>query len=294
MTCTPPTEELDGGPPLGYQAMPSPASSATLDEVVLRLASHPDVDAAALGGSSRESQMTPESDIDLLIVVDEKLANLRTGVTWIEGRMGDLLFVTRSEVDAIASTEPMSGVDAWVGRVARFLAHGRILVDPGGRLAKAQKAARQLPEMASGPTRGDAYRAWHKINYDRQHNRRMLTSDDSDYATALDLRLLYGLDDVFTGYFAIRYVRWEGEKAAIRYLRERDPAFLELFNRCLAEQDRGMKFSLYEQLCQEATTPAGGLWPEEPTSAHLREPKSATPETHAAATAFVQSLVRGD
>ena len=122
----------------------------------------------------------------------------------------------------------------------------------------------------------------------------MLTSDDSDYATALDLRLLYGLDDVFTGYFAIRYVRWEGEKAAIRYLRERDPAFLKLFKRCLAEQDRDAKFALYEQLCQEATTPAGGLWPEEPTSAHLREPESATPETHAAGTTFVQSLVRGD
>ena len=294
MTSTPSNEALDGGAPLGYQAMPSPASSATLDEVVLRLASHPDVEGAALVGSGADSLMTAASDIDLLIVVEEKWAILRTGVTWIEGRMGDLLFVTRNEVDAIACTEPLSGADAWVGRVARFLACGRILVDSDGRLAKAQKAARQLPEMASGPTRGDAYRAWHKINYDRQHNRRMLTSDDADYATALDLRLLYGLDDVFTGYFAIRYVRWEGQKAAIRYLRERDPAFLELFKRCLAEQDWDAKFALYEQLCQEATTPAGGLWPEEPTGAHLREPESATPETHAASTTFVQSLVRGD
>ena len=78
---------------------------------------------------------------------------------------------------------------------------------------RAQVSARRWTDAAFRPTRGDAYRAWHKINYDRQHNGRMLASDDPDYATALDVRLLYGLDDVFTGYFAIRNLRWEGEKS---------------------------------------------------------------------------------
>lgn len=122
----------------------------------------------------------------------------------------------------------------------------------------------------------------------------MLATDDPDYVTALDVRLLYGLGDVLTGYFAIRSQRWEGEKAAIRRLREHDPAFLVLFKRCLAEQDRHAKFALYEQLCREATASDGGLWAREPTSAHLRDPGKETPEAHAAATAFIQSLVRGD
>ena len=277
-----------------YRAQASPASSTTLDELVQRLATHRDVAGAAIGGSAKASPLADASDIDLLIVVGEEWSNLRVGVTWIDGRLGDLLFATTGEIDAIASADPPVAPDTWVGRVASFVADARIVIDYGRRLATARRAARQLPETALASRGSDAYRAWHKINYDRQHNRRMLASDDSDYATALDLRLLYGLDDVFTGYFAIRCLRWEGEKAAIRYLRERDPAFLKLFKRCLAEQDRDAKFALYEQLCQEATTLAGGLWPEEPTSAHLRESKSATPETHAAATAFVQSLVRGD
>ena len=274
--------------------MPSPASTATLDDVVLRLGSHPDVEGAALGGSGQNSHLTGASDIDLLIVVVEKWSTLRVGVTWIEGRMGDLLFATTSEVESIADAEPALSAPGWVGRVAAFLAGARILVDQGGRLVRAQGAARQWPDAAFAPTRSDAYRAWHKINYDREHNRRMLTSDDPDYETALDVRLLYGLDDVLTGYFAIRRLRWEGEKAAVRYLRERDPAFLALFRRCIAEQDQAAKFALYDQLCQKATAPVGGVWRDEPTCAHLRDSESVTPETHAEATAFVQSLVSWD
>lgn len=294
MTESPPnTTYEDAGRP-SYRAVPSPASGATLDDVVRRLGSHPDVEGVALGGSGQDSLLTGASDIDLLIVVVEKWSNLRVGVTWIEGRMGDLLFATTSEVESIADAEPAQSADGWVRRVAAFLASARVLVDPGGRLVRAQRAAQQWREESPGPFGGDAYRAWHKINYDRQHSRRMLASDDPDYVTALELRLLYGLADVFTGYFAIRSLRWEGEKAAVRFLREYDPGFLECFGRCIVERDQSAKFALYDQLCKKAIAPVGGVWRHEPTSAHLRDPESATPEAHAAATAFVQSLVGGN
>ena len=294
MTTTPSNTTHEDARRPRYRAVPSPASGATLNDVVRRLESHPDVEGAALGGSGQDSKLTGPSDIDLLIVVVDKWSNLRVGVTWIEGRMGDLLFATTSEVEAIADADPALGADGWVRRVAAFLAGARILVDPGGSLARARKAAQLWSEEALGPIRGDAYRAWHKINYDRQHSRRMLASEDPDYATALDVRLLYGLDEVLTGYFAIRSRRWEGEKAAIRFLGEHDPAFLELFRQCLAEKDRHARFALYEHLCQEATAPAGGLWASEPTSAHLRDSGTATPEAHDAATRFIRSLVRGN
>ena len=98
--------------------MPSPASDATLDDVVRRLGSHPDVEGVALGGSGQHSLLTGSSDIDLLIVVVEKWSNLRVGVTWIEGRMGDLLFATTSEIEAIPDADPALGATGWVGRVA--------------------------------------------------------------------------------------------------------------------------------------------------------------------------------
>ena len=287
-------ERAHGGrpPPPVYRAAPSPASDATLDDVARRLAAHPAVHGAALLGSGQRSALNSASDIDLLIVVDEDRATLRGAVTQIDGRMGDVIFATTREIAEIAEiADAASARDAgaWVGMIASHLESARILLDRNGDLARAQIQARRS-SVASEAEPGAAYRAWNKINYDRQHNRRMLTSDDPAYAAALDSRMLYGLDDAFTGYFATRGMRWRGEKAAVSHLREHDPAFLTLFQQALAEQDRSEKFALYEQLCQRATAPAGGLWPDEPTSAHLRDPAAASPEAHTEATAFIASL----
>ena len=176
-----------------YRAQASPASGTTLDEVVQQLATQRDVAGAAIGGSAKDTPLTDASDIDLLIVVGEEWSNLRVGVTWIDGRLGDLLFATTGEIDTIAGADPPVPPDTWVGRIASFVADARIVIDYGGRLATARRAARQWPDTALAPRDSGAYRAWHKINYDRQHNRRMLRADDPDYATALDIRLLYGL-----------------------------------------------------------------------------------------------------
>ena len=272
-----------------YRAVPSPAGDAMLDDVVQRLAGHPAVQGVALCGSGRDAALTPASDIDLLIVVDDARANLRSGVTCIDGRMGDLLFATTPEIAEIANAESALDAATWVGMLASHLERAHIQFDRDGSLARAQDQIRRC-ELASDPAPSAAYRAWNKINYDRQHNRRMLESDDPDYATALDVRLLYSLVDVFTGYFATRGLRWQGEKAAVRHLRDHDPAFLALFQQALSETDRHAKFDLYERLCQQAAAPVGGLWPDGTTSAHLRDPSAESPQAHAKATAFIASL----
>ena len=276
-------------PPLVYGAASSPANGATLDDLLRRLAAHAAVHGAAFLGSGQRSALNPVSDIDLLIVVDEDWAALRSAVTRIGGRMGDVFFATTHEIAEISNAESTREASAWVGMIASHLESARIVLDRNGDLTRAQIQARRS-SAASHAQPGAAYSAWNKINYDRQHNRRMLESDDPVYATALDVRMLYGLDDAFTGYFAIRGLRWNGEKAAVSYLREHDLAFLTLFQQTVAEQDRRAKFALYEQLCERATAPAGGLWPDKPTCAHLRDPAAASPEAHAEATAFVVSL----
>ena len=45
-----------------------------------------------------------------------------------------------------------------------------------------------------------------------------------------------------------------------------------MFSKCTAERNRITKFALYERLCEAATLPVGGVWPDEPTSA-LRDPR---------------------
>ncbi|MCY3784248.1 MAG: hypothetical protein OXG79_10720 [Chloroflexi bacterium] len=274
---------------LDYRAVPSPAGDSTLADVVRRLAARSAAQGVALCGSGRDQTLTPVSDIDLLIVVDEAHAYLRSGVTQVDGRMGDLMFATTREIAEIATAESALDAGTWVGMIASHLERAEILFDRDGSLARAQIQIRRC-ELAPGAAPGAAYRAWNKINYDRQHNRRMLASDDPGVAAALDVRLQYGLSDVISGYFATRGLPWQGEKAAVRYLRDHDSAFLTLFQQALSENDRRAKFDLYERLCLMATAPVGGLWPDGATSAHLRDPAAASPEAHAEATAFIASL----
>ena len=121
----------------------------------------------------------------------------------------------------------------------------------------------------------------------------MLASDDPVYQQALDMRLLYSVAEVFTGYFDLRRLSWEGEKAAIRYLAANDPEYLDLFQRCLAEADRARKAQLYEQLAALATAPASGLWQDGATAFNFKPEARSQPGMLEAALHFWESLITG-
>ena len=132
------------------KAIPSPVADTLLSEVVRRLAAHPSIEGVALGGSGRDSAMTPVSDIDLLIVVEEAWASLRGGVTQIDGRIGDLMFVTTSKIQELTATGLETGKDVSLPFVAPSLANARILFARAGRLARARDRMRPTPSDRSG------------------------------------------------------------------------------------------------------------------------------------------------
>jgi len=65
-------------------------------------------------------------------------------------------------------------------------------------------------------------------------------------------------------------VPWQGEKEAIRYLMSHDPAYLEMFQRCLVETDRERKVELYEKVAALTLAPPGTLWSYDATAIELR------------------------
>jgi len=85
----------------------------------------------------------------------------------------------------------------------------------------------------------------------------------------IDLRLLFSLYQLWTNYFVVRGVLWEGEKAAIRFLEEHDPAFLRQFRECLEESNRNEKVRQYEELVGLAMAPIGAKWNAGETSVLL-------------------------
>jgi predicted nucleotidyltransferase len=236
-----------------------------LDEVVVRLSRSAEVDGVLLVGSAGRGALTPESDYDLLIVLNELPPTLQVGVTTIDHRLTDLLFASAAQIDAIVSAAgPLDGA-AWEGRIVRWLPDGRVAHDRRGQLRAAQEKVRAGGWVrALQPT--DAYGAWIGVSYNLLHTRRLLKSSDPVYRAAGELRItLYGIPSVLYSYFQVRGLLWDGDKAAVRHLMAHDPAYADLLMQALREPDPDQKLALYERLGAESLAPIGGLWQPETT-----------------------------
>ena len=229
-------------------------------------------------GSASKNELTPASDYDLVVVLSEMPDTLAPcGVTYIDQRLTDLIFVTTAQIDQIlALDEPVDGED-WLGRIVRWLEVGVVGFDRSGRLHRAQQKV-QTGEWLEAMDE-DAYSPWFRINYNLVQSKRLLASDDPVYLMAADMRLaLYGAPDLLFNYFVIRNLRWEGEKAAVRYLMAHDPFYLDLFRQFVAESNRECKFQLYEQLATLTVAPMGELWHDGTTVLGLLNPKEMSPD----------------
>lgn len=71
---------------------------------------------------------------------------------------------------------------------------------------------------------------------------------------------VYGHTDIWFGYFTIRKLPWDGDKAAVNYLLANDQVFLTTFQSFLAASTLAEKLRLYRQAAELAVAPHGGLW----------------------------------
>ena len=75
----------------------------TLCELTERLSNNEVVDGVAIIGSAGENTLNAASDYDVLIVLNEKPLPLKGGVTYLDGRLTDIVFATTIEIDRLRS-----------------------------------------------------------------------------------------------------------------------------------------------------------------------------------------------
>ena len=241
---------------------PAPVSAAQLlsfDEFLSPLAMCDSVAGVVLIGSIAAEAIGDSSDYDLLVVFDDLPAPLRIVTTWVDQSFTEIYCTTTDAIARIASTEAPIPSSSEEGTLVSWLRSGKIELDRTGILESAQKAARTNVQLAFA-SGADLYEAWRTIGYNVAQAKRYLLMDDPVSRTALEMRLLYSLSEAMTGYFAVRRIAWDGEKAAVRYWTDHDPTFLDLFRTCLAETDPGRRVSSYEALARLAVAPVGELW----------------------------------
>jgi hypothetical protein len=238
------------------------------DEVIARLTASPAVAGILLIGTTGTPAQTESSDHDLLLVLDDLPVPLRIVNTWIDHRLAEIYCTTTETIARIAASPieitPASETEV----IANWLRTGRMAFDRAGTLQRAQAAARSAAPSPATTAR-DRYASWRTIGYNVAQLKRYAAMDDPVSATAVDLRLLYSLAEVMTGYFTARNLPWRGEKAAVGHWSEHDPAFLDCVRACLAEPDRRRKVERYDELARLAMAPIGELWSAGTTTVDL-------------------------
>jgi hypothetical protein len=241
-------------------------SSATLTEkeslatVFERLALNRSVTGTLAIGSLAAGTINAASDYDLVIVLNAAPRSWFVGVTTIDNRPTDLIFVSAAAVEAVAALTAPVSQDHELAPVIRWLSAGVIRFDRHGDLDRLQQRLKQGDWIEAIDDRA-GYDAWFAINYNLAVAERLAKSADELYRRAALIRMgIYGHTDLWFGYFTIRKLPWAGDKAAVNYLLANDREFLTTFQRFLAASTIAQKLRLYRQAAELATAPHGGLW----------------------------------
>jgi hypothetical protein len=240
--------------------------SATLTEkeslavVFERLALNQNVTGALAIGSLAEGTVNAASDYDLVIVLNATPRPWFVGVTIIDNRPTDLIFVSATAVQAVeALTAPVSQ-NHELAPIIRWLSMGVIRFDRHGDLGRLQKRLKQGDWIQAIDDKA-GYDAWFALNYNLAVAERLAKSEDDLYRRTALIRMgVYGHADIWFGYFTIRKLPWDGDKAAVNYLLANDREFLATFHRFLEASTIAEKLRLYRQTAELAAAPLGGLW----------------------------------
>lgn len=199
---------------------------SSLAALVDKLSTSPRVKGVFLTGTTA-TRLTPSSDIDLVVVLDKNNEEIKSVYTIIEERFSDVFFFDTEFLRQLQGKTEVSA-NAFDGMFVEWLGKGKIVYDPEGILTTLQVNIHAAPpaQMVDETEKRDL---WIKVNYNAIANARYYRSQDEIYHKALELRLLYSVIELITAYFSFRDLPWRGEKAAIRYLEQKDQAFLHLF-----------------------------------------------------------------
>ncbi|MEM9777386.1 MAG: hypothetical protein AAF902_22600 [Chloroflexota bacterium] len=242
---------------------PSLTDPMSLQEVVAKLQAQEDIDAILFAGSTGKETLKSYSDYDLLIILNEMASPPSLLITTIDGILSELYFLQASAADDILQHPRKVEANTLHGAFVSMIARGKIAYDASGRLKRLRTAAPQT--QIDQVLDHQIYSAWYSVTYNHAQNLRYYHSEDQLYLTALQCRLLYCISNCLSAYFTLRGLPWRGEKDAIRYLQQNDPAYLELFQMTVSAGPVEKQFPIYEKLVEQTLVDGWPKWPSQYT-----------------------------
>ena len=226
-----------------------------LEDVLSKLKNNFSVDAILITGSTANNTMHEHSDYDLACILRDAPPKIMGITTFIDHKFSEIFFYSLEEVKQALENKVID-LNTKEGWIANWSRDGEIVCDKSGLLTRLKN---QSQKIGNDVGESSVYRSRYRINYNLIQDTRYFESDRETYQTALKVKLLNSILQVFLGYFEVRKIAWTGEKEAVERLKENDPTFLELFQKCL-DASGAEKFKLYKKLAELALEPVGGIW----------------------------------
>lgn len=174
-------------------------------------------------GTTGTDALTPASDYDMLLVLNDLPAPIRIINTWVDTRLTEIYCTTFHAVSRIVDSNDPWPDGSEEGTVLVWLKEGRVVLDHEGRLTAAKGSASKAP-LPSVAGRREIHEAWRKVGYNVAQIKRFLGAGDLVTRTIMEMRLLYSVAEVNLHYFTVRELPWRGEKPAIQYWTDHDPS----------------------------------------------------------------------
>lgn len=243
-----------------------------LDQVLAQLRANARVAGVLVIGSLSNQTLSPSSDYDLVFFIADMAPLWYVGVATIGQRFADLIFVSTEAIERIQDLSAAIPATHELAPIVRWLQQGTVVIDRDQALHRVQQCI-QRQDLIEPISDQAVHAAWFAINFNLAVARRYVESPDILYQTTADIRIaVYGHTDLWFHYFTIRKLSWEGDKAAVAYLRGHDPSYLALYQRFIETTDRQAKLACYEQAARHATAPLGGLWADPVEAVNIVSP----------------------
>ncbi len=194
------------------------------------------------------TKLNPESDIDLVVILDKNTEDIKSVYTMVENHFSDIFFFDTKFLGQLKNKHEVFG-NNFDGIFLDWFISGKIEYDPENILTaikdKVDKS-RPLQKIDNQEKR----EFWIKINYNFIANSRYNNAKDQLYHSALEVRLLYSLTEIINAYFSFRDIPWRGEKFAIQYFEKNDSNFLSIFQKYTTSSSLQEKMKYYEMLLE--------------------------------------------
>ncbi|MEK7634889.1 MAG: nucleotidyltransferase domain-containing protein [Patescibacteria group bacterium] len=216
-----------------------------LDQTIEKLKSNDEVDSVFLTGSHSNQEAKAYSDIDLVIILKENKNKLYSLYRWIDGVFADIFFFDLVDLKRISESKKIDS-DNFDAILLDWIKKSNIYFDKSGILTELKSKASEI--NTSQPSDKSKKGFWQRINQNYVVDKRYFDSEDPLYHEALEIKLLYSMEQVICAYFAFRDIPWRGEKNAILYLKDNAPDFYKLFQNYTSATSLTERFEAYSQM----------------------------------------------